>query len=118
VQRSPLRAAAKGLVVGAVGTAAMTAHQTAVMRARGAESSDVRAQVGKRVVYGIVQSTLKAAAARQGVLFGTVVWGASLVGLPVMKPCLGVPAERSWHDVSYHLVYGVTVAGAYGIIDR
>jgi hypothetical protein len=104
---------ARGLLAGAAGTAAMTAVQTAYYKATGAESSSVPAEVGKRVIGGLLQREVPegrdgalntamhvlygtswgavlglAAAGRKpgsGVLFGLTVWGASLVQLPAMK---------------------------------
>lgn len=43
----------RGLAAGAIGTAAMTAYQTAVMKARESEASTVPAQVGKRIIEGV-----------------------------------------------------------------
>jgi len=37
------------------------------------------------VVYGVAQSSLDLPAAQHGGLFGTLVWGVSLVQLPAMK---------------------------------
>jgi hypothetical protein len=31
---------------------------------------------------------------------------------------VGVPAAALAKDAGYHLVYGLTVAGAYGLLDR
>lgn len=52
---APLTAVAKGLLAGAVGTAAMTAAQTAVMKARDQEGSTTPAEVGKRIIRGVLQ---------------------------------------------------------------
>jgi hypothetical protein len=103
----------RGVLAGAVGTAAMTAAQTAYYKATGSESSTVPAEVAKRVIGGVLQRDVPqdrdelltnamhwvygtswgallglAAAGRSpgtGVLFGLTVWGASLVHLPAMK---------------------------------
>lgn len=53
---TPLAAIGKGLVAGAVGTAAMTAYQGAVAKARDSESSTTPAEVGKRVVRGVFRN--------------------------------------------------------------
>jgi len=52
---TPLGAAARGLVAGAVGTAAMTAAQTAYLKATGDEQSSTRAEVGTRIIEGVLQ---------------------------------------------------------------
>lgn len=52
----------------------------------------------------------------RGLGFGTLVWGASLLELPAMKlapPVWDYPPAELALDISYHLVYGVTVAAAY-----
>ncbi|MCW2952895.1 MAG: hypothetical protein JWQ48_2065 [Conexibacter sp.] len=54
-QTTPLGAVAKGLIAGAAGTAAMTAAQTAVMKARGQEGSTLPAEIGKRIIRGVFQ---------------------------------------------------------------
>jgi hypothetical protein len=57
---------------------------------------------------------------RTGIAFGLTVWGASLVELPA----LGLtPPVWEWDpktlapDVGFHLVYGVTAATAYKLLD-
>lgn len=52
---TPLAAVGRGLVAGAVGTAAMTAAQTATMRLRDGESSGTPAEVGRRIVEGVLR---------------------------------------------------------------
>src|SRR5829696_3237699 len=130
---TPLGAVAKGLVAGAAGTGAMTAYQLAVAKAMDSGSSYTPAEVGKRViegvlrrevpeermetlnnavhalygtswgpVYGIVQSSLHPRRARHGVAFAALVWG--------------MPPQTVALDFSYHLVYGLAVAGAYGAL--
>ena len=112
--QTPLGAIAKGLLAGAAGTAVMTASQLAYYKANEVEPSDTPAQVGKRVIEGLLQrgpvteqqmATLNNAmhwaygtgwgalygmgkprgGARSGLLFGLAVWSASLVHLPAMK---------------------------------
>lgn len=53
--QSPLGAVGRGLVAGAIGTAAMTAAQTAWYRATGSESSSTPAEVGRRLVEGVLR---------------------------------------------------------------
>lgn len=111
---SPASAAVKGLIAGAVGTAAMTAAQTAYYKITGAEGSIAPAQAVKKVVTGVTgreipdkyDETLTGAthwaygtgwglvyglAARGslplpngGVGFGLAVWAASLVHMPLL----------------------------------
>lgn len=55
----------------------------------------------------------------RGLAFGTTVWGASLIELPAMKlapPVWEYPPLELVLDVSYHLVYGATVAAAYAAL--
>jgi hypothetical protein len=142
---TPLRALTRGVLAGATGTAAMTAAQTAYYKATGAESSTTPAEVAKRIVRGVLQrdvsedrtETLNTAmhwlygtswgalyglAARRptlGVVFGTVVWGASLVELPAMKlapPVWEMPPSSIGPDLGFHLVYGTAVAAAHRVL--
>ncbi len=72
-------------------------------------------------LYGIVQSSLSRGSGRHGLAFGTAVWGASLVQLPAMKlapPVWEMSPSSIALDLSYHLVYGLSVAAAYAAIDR
>lgn len=50
---SPLEAVGKGLLAGVVGTAAMTAAQTAYYKATGAEGSNTPAEAVKKIVRGL-----------------------------------------------------------------
>ena len=50
-----LSALTRGLVAGAAGTAAMTVAQTVYLKARGEEPSTTPAEVGRRVVEGVLQ---------------------------------------------------------------
>jgi hypothetical protein len=52
---SPAGAVARGLLAGAAGTALMTAAQTAYYKATGSESSSTPAEVGKRIITGVLQ---------------------------------------------------------------
>lgn len=73
------------------------------------------------VPYGIAQSTLRAPFLRQGAFFGGLVWAASLLELPAMKlapPVWEYPPAELVLDASYHLVYGLSVAAAYHLLDR
>jgi hypothetical protein len=51
---TPLGAVFKGMVAGAAGTGAMTAYQLAVAKAMGSGSSYTPAEVGKRVIEGLL----------------------------------------------------------------
>jgi hypothetical protein len=52
---TPIGAATRGLVSAAVGTAVMTAAQTAYYKATGSEPSSTPGEVGKRIVEGVLQ---------------------------------------------------------------
>lgn len=52
---NPTGAAIRGVLAGAAGTAAMTAAQTAYYKYTGAESSSTPADVGERVIEGVLQ---------------------------------------------------------------
>ena len=112
-ENSLLGGMARGVVAGAIGTAVMTAAQTAYYKATGAEPSTTPAEVGKRVIRGVLQRDVPeeqtdtintamhwlsgtgwgalfglAAAGREpglGIGFALTVWGASQVELPAMK---------------------------------
>lgn len=128
----------------------MTATQMGYLKLKGQESSDTPAQVGKRIiegvlqrevpesrmpllnnvmhvlygtswgaVYGIAQESLHLPTARHGVLFGTLVWGASLVELPAMKlapPVWDYSPATLLPDIGFHLIYGSAVAGAHRLM--
>jgi hypothetical protein len=71
--------------------------------------------------YGLAQGTLHMRPLRAGVVFGTAVWGASYVLLPAMnlyKPIWEYPAKMLALDLSYHLVYGLTVAATYERLEK
>jgi hypothetical protein len=52
---SPLRAVGTGLVAGAAGTAAMTAAQTVYYKKTGNQPSTTPAEVGRRLIRGVLQ---------------------------------------------------------------
>ena len=71
--------------------------------------------VGWGVLYGTARAPVG------GLAFGSAVWGASyaeLVPLGIYRPPWKYPAHELALDLSYHLVYGMTVAGAYAALDR
>lgn len=139
---TPIHALTRGVLAGAVGTAAMTAAQTAYYKATGAEASSTPAEVAKRIIRGVLQrdvcdertaalnngmhwlygtgwGTLYGLAARRptlGVAFAVVVWSTSLVELPAMKlspPVWQLPPSSIAPDLGFHLVYGAAVAAAH-----
>jgi len=145
---SPLGAVARGLAAGAIGTAVMTAGQTAYYKITGAEGSMTPAEVAKRIIEGVLHrevtddqmQTLNNAmhwfygtswgtvygiaagdrsspsALKGGLAFGTAVWAASLVHLPVMKlspPIWEMPPSAIAPDWGFHALYGLGVAAAY-----
>ena len=146
--QTPLGAVVKGVLAGAAGTAVMTGSQLGYYKAMDVQPSDTPAQVGKRVIegvlhrgpvpedkmetlnnamhwaygtswgvlYGLAAGTSKPRALRGGLLFGAVVWGASLIHLPAMKlspPIWESDPKSLAPDVGFHVVYGVAVATAY-----
>ena len=70
-------------------------------------------------VYGSVVGRRASDPLVAGIEFGTGVWTTSyaeLVPLGVYKPPWKYPAKVLALDLSYHLVYGLTVAGAYAAL--
>lgn len=147
--RTPLGATLGGLAAGAAGTGIMTAAQLTYSKVTGGGSSDTPAQVGKRIIEGVFQREVPeermeqlnnamhvlygtswgallglAAAGRspgKGILFGLMVWSASLIELPAMQlapPVWEYDAKSLGTDVGFHLVYGVAAASAYKLLDR
>jgi hypothetical protein len=137
------KALLRGVAAGAAGTAVMTAAQLAYAKATGTGSSSTPAEVGRRVIGGVLRREVPedeevlnnamhwvygtswgallglAAAGREpgrGVVFGLTVWGASLVHLPAMRlapPVWEYDPKTLASDVGFHVVYGVATAGAY-----
>lgn len=152
-----MRSLLLGLAAGVAGTAAMTAYQELVGRARGGGDGDggaptwdeapAPAQVARKAaeraagrtppaeriplltnamhwaygigwgaVYGVVRSRLRARPFLHGPLFGTLVWlgsYAQLVPLGVYEPPWEYGPKTLATDWSYHVVYGLGVAGAF-----
>ena len=52
---TPIGAVVRGLLAGAAGTAVMTAAQSAYLKARCSEPSTTPAEVGRRIVEGVLQ---------------------------------------------------------------
>ncbi len=76
---------------------------------------------GWGAVYGLAQGTLHAPTLAHGLGFGTAVWGTAYAVLPptgLYEPPWRYPVKELALDLSYHLVYGVAVAGAYRALDR
>lgn len=72
-------------------------------------------------VYGLLQGTLRANPLAHGLAFGSGVWAMSYVELVPMglyEPPWKYPAKSLAKDLSYHLVYGVGVAGAYEQLEK
>lgn len=151
-----LGGAARGLLAGAAGTAAMTTYQLLVSQLRGQPRSTpvprtwadapAPAQVAKRllgrrvtkrqaplltnvvhylygtswgVAYGAVAAGLQPPPLRAGIALGSTLWGlsyAQLVPLGIYRPPWEYPPQELGLDLSYHLVYGLGVAGAYAAL--
>jgi Protein of unknown function (DUF1440) len=74
---------------------------------------------GLGALYGLVQSTARPPKAAHGVAFGTAVWAWAYVMLPALKiyePIWRYPPKTLAIDLSYHLVYGLSLAGVYEVI--
>ena len=104
---SPVGAIARGLVAGAVGTGVNTAYQVAVAKARDSESSEVPAEVGKRVIRGVFRRRFDDDNTEElnnavHIAYGTG-WGAAY-GIPA--------ANRAWSPTRSGLAFGSAVWGA------
>ncbi len=77
---------------------------------------------GWGAVYGLTGgSARKLPGFTTGVVFGTAVWAmsyAQLVPMGLYDPPWKTPPQELALDLSYHLVYGAGVAGAYRVISR
>ena len=72
-------------------------------------------------VYAIAVGNRRPGTLTGGLVFGTVVWGASLVHLPAMglapPPWEYTPSQIA-PDLGFHLVYGLGVAAAFKAVER
>ncbi len=71
--------------------------------------------------YGVLKESHVGRSIPLGLAFGAGVWAASYVVLPAMKlyePPWEYGAKTLATDLSYHLVYGLGVAGAYRALDE
>ena len=125
----------------------MTGAQTVYYRVTGSEPSTTPAEVAKRIIRGVLHrevsdartpllnnvmhwlygtgwGALYGVARRepgQGVAFGLLVWGASLVELPAMKlapPIWETPPSGIAPDRGFHLVYGVATVQVLRALTR
>jgi hypothetical protein len=72
-------------------------------------------------LYGIAAGSRGAGPVEGGLVFGAGVWGASyaeLAPLGIYEPPWRYPGKQLAVDLSYHLVYGLAVAGAFAALDR
>ena len=72
-------------------------------------------------LFGVMQAKAKPPAVLHGLAFGTVVWAWAYVLLPPLKiyePIWRYPAGTLAVDLSQHLVFGLTLAGAYEGLER
>ncbi|MGI8557234.1 MAG: hypothetical protein ACR2ND_02820 [Solirubrobacteraceae bacterium] len=78
--------------------------------------------VGWGSVFGVLAgSAQRPGGLRRGVVFGTGVWlmsYAQLVPMGLYDPPWETPPKDLAMDLSYHLVYGAGVAGAFRVLDR
>jgi hypothetical protein len=72
-------------------------------------------------VYGLVRGTVRAHPVVHGLAFGLGAWSlsyAQLVPMGLYEPPWKYPPKELAKDVSYHLAYGLGVAGAFEALDR
>jgi hypothetical protein len=77
--------------------------------------------IGWGTFYGLGAGRTRPDPVVGGLVFGTGVWGAAyaeLVPLGIYEPPWKYPKKELALDLSYHLVYGLAVAGAYAALDR
>ena len=162
---TPLGATLRGMLAGAVGTAAMDGYWYARVRARGGTASflswefttprdwdaiSAPGRLGRRLAeavtqqpldarwapttnnvmhwgygvgagaaYGIVAGSLRRRRLVYGVLFGSAVWAASYVVLPLAglyKPIWEYDPATLAIDLGAHVVYGVAAAGVFAAL--
>ena len=71
--------------------------------------------------YGLAEGTFSSRPLSHGLGFGSFVWGfsyATMVPLGIFEPPWKYPPKELAIDLSYHLVYGLGVAGAYRLLER
>jgi hypothetical protein len=76
---------------------------------------------GWGAIYGIIQGTAAAPTLRAGAVFGAGVWAMSYVQLVptgIYQPPWKYPPKEIALDLSYHLVYGISVALAFAALTR
>jgi len=76
--------------------------------------------IGWGTFYGLGAGHTRPDPVAGGLAFGTGVWGAAyaeLIPLGIYEPPWKVPKRELAIDLSYHLVYGLAVAGAYAALD-
>lgn len=72
-------------------------------------------------LYGIAAGGRSASGPKAGLAFGTIVWLASyaqLVPMGLYEPPWKYAPKDIGMELSYHLVYGFGVAGAYAVLSR
>lgn len=76
---------------------------------------------GWGIPFGITMGSIDASPLPAGLIFGTAVWAASLVELPLMKlapPVWRYSPGQLASDLGFHLVYGLGAATAWAVVDR
>jgi hypothetical protein len=77
--------------------------------------------IANGAVYGIVAGSLRRPRAVYGIPFGASVWAGGYVVLPLAKlykPIWEYDAKTLAEDLSAHLLYGLTTAGAFELLTR
>src|ERR1700733_10412147 len=138
---TPIGAVVRGLVAGAVGTAAMDAFLFARYRRGGGQSGlveglfDIKLPASRVPLvnnvthwafgifggaqYGLVAGSLPTPRIRYGLPFGATVWASGDVVLPAAKlyePIWKYDAKTLANDLSAHLVYGLATATALRVL--
>ena len=76
--------------------------------------------IGWGTFYGLGAGQTRPDPVKGGLAFGTGVWGAAyaeLIPLGIYEAPWKYPKRELALDLSYHLVYGLAVAGAYAALD-
>jgi hypothetical protein len=76
--------------------------------------------IGWGTFYGLGADQMRPDPVKGGLAFGTGVWGAAyaeLIPLGIYDAPWKYPKRELALDLSYHLVYGLAVAGAYAALD-
>jgi hypothetical protein len=138
--KTRLRSIGRGILAGAVGTAAMTVHQEIRQRLErgneqpqdpqqpladdaGRDPWEMHWSYGSAwgAAYAMIRNSAPGRARLLGPLFGLGVWAASyaeLVPLGIYEPPWSYPLSSIADEIAYHLTYGAAVSVTYEILAR